>query len=72
MNKLIIDNRTDLSDLDILIMIGKVIGSGRISNNDKQYCYGTAFKVDKEEYMVYTDLNKKSDRFIIIKNKKAA
>lgn len=66
MSKLIIENRTlGLSDYQCLTYVQKVIARGRINNNDKQYCYLTAFKKVGGEIMVATDLNKKSDRFII-------
>lgn len=63
-NKLIIQNDTNLSDLQALPYVIGVVGGGRISNDNKQYCYGTRFK---NGIMVYTDLNKKSDRFVIRK-----
>ena len=65
MNKLIIDNRTKLTDFEAITLVGKVINLGRISNNGKQYCYGTGITIEGKEYMIITDLNKKSDRFII-------
>lgn len=70
MNKLIIDNRTNLSDLKAIELITLVIKPGRISNNNKQYCYGTCFLIDNKTYNVWTDLNKKSDRFVITTYKK--
>ena len=65
MNKLIIDNRTELSDINAVTLVGKVINQGRISNDNKQYCYGTGITIEDKEYMIWTDLNKKSDRFVI-------
>jgi len=65
MNKLIIDNRTDLSDLVAIEFVKSVIALGRISNDGKQYCYGTTFTLVGKQYRVFTDLNKKSDRFVI-------
>ena len=62
MDKIIIENRTDKSMTEILGYVAAVIQGGRISNDGKQYCYATRFK---ENIMVYTDLNKKSDRFVI-------
>lgn len=64
-NKLIIDNRTELSDLEALDLVRIVIKQGRISNDEKQYCYGTTISVNERFYGVWTDLNKKSDRFVI-------
>ena len=66
MSKLIIENRTKgLSDYQCLAYIQKVIGQGRISNDNKQYCYLTAFNNVGGKIMVATYLNKKSDRFVI-------
>ena len=65
MNKLIIDNRTELTDLEAVTLVSKVIAQGRISNDGRQYCYATIAKVGDIEYSVYTDLNKQSDRFVI-------
>ena len=65
MNKLIIDNRTELSDINVVTLVGKVINQGRISNDNKQYCYGTGVTIEDKEYMIWTYLNKKSDRFVI-------
>ena len=36
MNKLIIDNRTELTDLEAVTLVSKVIDQGRISNDGKQ------------------------------------
>jgi hypothetical protein len=70
MGKIIIENRTlGLSDYHCLSYVEKVIAQGRISNNDKQYCYLTAFKKVGGNIMVVTDLNKKSDRFVIYDDK---
>lgn len=66
-SKFIIQNHSDLSDLDAIEMVMKVIKDGRISNDGKQYCYGTVFTKsnDGKKFAVWTHLNKKSDRFII-------
>ena len=66
MSKLIIENRTKgLSDYQCLAYVEKMIAEGRVSNNDKQYCYLTAFEKVGGKIMVATDLNKNSDRFVI-------
>ena len=70
MNKLIIDNRTELTDFEAVNLVGRVIKKGRISNGGKQYCYGTGITIEDKEYMIWTDLNKKSDRFVITNSKK--
>lgn len=65
MNKLIIENRSELTDKQCLHLVERVIESGRISNNNKQYCYLTRLKYINNWYSVSTDLNEKSDRFVI-------
>ena len=72
MNKMIINNRTSLTDAIALEMVSKVVMLGRISNDEKQYCYGTAINVLGVKYMVVTDLNKRSDRFIVTKYGKSS
>lgn len=70
MSKIIIENRTlELSDSQCLAYIQKVIGQGRISNKDKQYCYLTTFEKVGGKIIIVTDLNKKSDRFVVYDNK---
>lgn len=66
MNKIIIDNQVSgLSDLDTLVIVSKVVELGRVSNNNKQYCYAAEVLFDDKKFMVYTHLNKRSDRFVI-------
>jgi len=65
MAKIIIDNRSDLLIEECLDLIKTVVGYGRISNNNTQYCYATTFKIRGEHYAVTTDLNKESDRFVV-------
>ncbi len=67
MGRIIIDNRSGISDSYAIGLVQKVIDQGRISNNGKQYCYGSRFG-----YMgvcIFTDLNKRSDRFIVVDEK---
>ena len=67
MEKLIIENRTTESMIDVLDAIKYVIAQGRISNNGKQYCYASSFKISGDkEIVIFSDLNKKSDRLIAI------
>lgn len=68
MNKFIIENKTDLDDEQVFLLVSNVIKEGRISNNN-QYCYFTIFKYNDVEYGISTFLNKKSDRFVIYKTK---
>ena len=69
MNKMIIQNDTDITDLEALRMIIMVVKEGRISNkgNRKQYCFVTQVVMAENDYTIIADLNKKSDKFIIRK-----
>lgn len=67
MQKLIIDNRTELPMEVVLHYIIKVVKLGRISNNNRQYCGAVVVSIDNYGYVIYSDLNKKSDKFIIYK-----
>jgi len=64
MNKLIIDNQTELSDLEVLFYIGQVIEKGLISETSrgKQYCFVTSFV---NGVTVGCFKNKKSSRFVV-------
>ena len=68
MSKFIVDNRsTWLDDSEALRCVADVVDKGRVSNNGKQYCYGTLLKGSSgEEAMIWTDVNKSSDRFVIV------
>lgn len=63
MGKLIIENRTDMPDIEALWYVTEVMREGRISNDGEQYCYATTF--NNRSVVVWTDLNKKSDRFVV-------
>jgi len=65
MAKIIIENRSDLNDYNSLAIVMHIVGNGRESNNGKQYCYLTVLGWYGKVYQVATDLNKKSDRFVI-------
>lgn len=69
MNKLIIDNQTNRDIVDLLPYVQKVLEMGRVSNDNKQYCYGTVFTKDYSEIAVYSFLNEKSDRLAITERK---
>lgn len=58
-SKLIIHNQTDLSDLDVLLYIIKVVQGGLVSEtrNGKQYCFATTFK---DGYTVVASKNKQN------------
>lgn len=66
-SKLILENRTDLPMVDFLRLAQEVVSMGRISNDEKQYCYLTAFTIDGQEYHIVSDLNEKSDKLILYK-----
>jgi hypothetical protein len=65
MEKLIIENRTNLKMIEVMYYIEEVIKQGRISENHKgkQYCYCTWF--EKSDIVVYAQMNRKSDKLII-------
>lgn len=63
MSKIIIKNQTEIDDISVLTLVQRVIKNGRISNNNKQYCYLTSFDIDGKEYHIVTDLRKCSDVF---------
>lgn len=68
MSKLIIKNQTEISDIEVLKYISKVIKLGRISNNEKQYCYMSVLEIEGIEYHIITDLRKCSDVFTFYKS----
>ena len=70
MSKIIIKNQTEMDDVSVLTLVQSVIKNGRISNNEKQYCYLTSFEIEKKEYHIVTDLNKCSDVFTFYKASK--
>jgi len=69
MDKLIIDNRTELSMEDIISCVLKVISSGKISKTSKgeQYCFLTKFS---NGIQISADKNKNSDRLIISEDRR--
>lgn len=54
---------------DAMILINKVVIMGKISNDNKQYCYCTTFTVAGNGYVIYSDVNKKSDRLVLMNDK---
>lgn len=71
MSKIIMDNRSSLNDVEALGLVGNVMKDGRISSNNKQYCYLTVFNVPGHgEVHVSTDLNKRSDRFVVYNSRR--
>lgn len=66
-SKLILENLTNLPMVDFLRLAQEVVSMGRISNDDKQYCYLTSFTIDDQEYHIVSDLNEKSDKLTFYK-----
>ena len=66
--KLIIENRTELSMKEVLGYVRVVVEQGKISKTfkGKQHCFVTCFP---NGITVYAEKNKKSDRLIVIKEK---
>ena len=69
MNRIIINNESDLSDMQSLELIKIVIASGRVSNDNKQYCCLTEINRLGSVYKVWTSLLKSGDSFTIVKSK---
>lgn len=63
--KIIIENRTCLSDVEALDRVKQVISKGRISKNGESYCHLTTFT---DGTQVSAWLNKSSDRFVVCNN----
>ena len=73
MGKIIINNVSKATDEQAIDIVLKVIRLGRISNNDKQYCYvseGIVRDVTGEfRICIISSLNKNSDSFRVIDGK---
>ena len=67
MAKLILQNDSDLHVDIFLDLVKQVLALGRISNDGKQYCYLSSFKVLDDEYHIVSDLNEKSDKLTLYK-----
>lgn len=59
--RIIIDNRSGISDLKAMLLVQSVVEQGRISNGG--YCYVTTFK--NHNNIVVARKNKASDSFLI-------
>lgn len=68
MGKIIIKNNSDLSDLNVMDLVGRIIKMGRISDDEKAYCYLTTFKTNQGDYYITADLRKCSDVFVCYKS----
>jgi len=65
MEKLIVENRSNLDLKDAIILIKSVLDEGKISNEGKQHCYLTTFTFKGDKFSVHSILNKKSERLVI-------
>ncbi len=65
MGRIIINNKSELPDGVVLGFVMRIIEGGRKSNNGKQYCYLSTFKIGDIQYDVATDLRKRSDSFTV-------
>ena len=66
--KIIIDNRSDLTDLGAVELAMNVIKGGRVSNFGKEYCYLTVvhnWNGTGCDYQIASFMNKNSDRLVI-------
>lgn len=69
MGRLIIHNRSSVSDGEALRLVAAVVDGGRVSNYGKQYCYLVTGKVAGQAVAVASELNKASDRFTVYDDK---
>lgn len=66
MSRIIINNKSDLSDLEAVTIVQDIVERGRISNDGKQYCYLMTIEMKSgKKYAIQSGLNKKSDTFTI-------
>lgn len=64
--RLIVKIHDDIDPSIAFSCIASVISWGRISDNGKAYCYASRFHGN---IIVYAKLNKKSDTFIVMREK---
>ena len=67
MNRIIINNETDLSDEDVIYEIKEIIEMGRKRDNGKKYIPFHVIIRNGEIYYITTSLTKKGDSFKIVK-----
>jgi hypothetical protein len=67
MSKLIIYNKSSVSDCSAIELVAQVVAMGRISMSGgrPQYCFVTVLQHGSSEVQVISMLNKESDRFIV-------
>ncbi len=67
MSKIIVDNRTNVPDSDVLRRVLLVMAEGRISETagKQHYCHMSTWK---DGMVIYAGINAKSDRFVVMKD----
>lgn len=66
MSKIIIHNKSNLSDTNAINYAWKVVLGGRISGDNDRYCYCSVFARDNgDKIAVYAKKNKASDTFVV-------
>lgn len=65
MEKIIIKNLSDLPINVAFALVLDVMEMGRVSKNNKQFCYLSIHTINGIEYSVNTELRRRSDVFII-------
>lgn len=55
MSKIIINNNSELNEIEALGFVSQVIKEGRVSKDGKRYCYATFFKIRGCEYCITSD-----------------
>lgn len=66
MERIIIENRTQIPIDEIMLYVRKVIEGGRVSEDGKSYCFITTFR---DGIVVSVRRNKNSDRFVVFSDK---
>ncbi len=65
MNRIIINNKTDLADDVALRLVNKVIDGGKVSNEGTQYCYLSVFTInglDKDSKIIQRTIHVVCDK----------
>ena len=68
MDKIIIENQTELTMAEVIRYVTHVVEGGRISGNNDHYCWVTTWT---SGIVVSAFKNKKSDRFVIWMDKRS-
>jgi hypothetical protein len=66
MEKIILENRSDLSFDIFMYLVFDIIKEGKISNKGKQYCFMTTYDFLGKKYKIISQINKKSNKLILM------